>query len=91
MSIYGKVEVQYYQLTATGASRVQQGTWPSRVHPETKRIIRDLAELGGTAEWDELKMKTGINPNVLSTALRRAVDLGYVTPVTFGAEEQGRR
>ncbi len=84
MGILGKVEVQYYQLTPTGAARVQMGNWPKRTHYEVRRVVEDLAELGGTAEWDELKMKQGINPNVLSTALRRAIDYGYVTPVTFG-------
>lgn len=80
------MEVAYYQLTPTGAAKIQMGNWPDNVHHETRRVVGDLAELGGTAEYDELKMKTGVNPQVLSRTLRRAIDLGYVTPVTLGAE-----
>lgn len=84
MSIYGRQEVMYFQLTSVGAERVQTGNYPGRLSIASRQVMRDIAKLGGTVELDELKMMTGANPQAAGVALRRLVDLGYVTPVTFG-------
>lgn len=81
--IYGGMEVQYFQITPEGSNRLQVGNWPNRVSMVTRGVVKDLAELGGRAEWDELKMKAGANPMALGTALRRAMDLGYVSAVSM--------
>ena len=83
--LYGGMELQYFQLTPMGVSRMQSGQIPTRLHPETKRVMGMLAKFGGTAEWDELKAMSGVNPSVLSTVLKRLMDLGYVTS---GAPQQ---
>ena len=80
--LYGKEETEFYQLSQTGLARLQSGKLPAKVHPETKRVLQILADWGGTAEWDELKMAFGINPMVLRETLRRAEDLGYVTKLS---------
>ena len=80
MGVYGAVEIVYYQLTPTGMSKIQSGKFPERLSLASKQVLRDLVELGGAAEWDELKMKSGANPSVLNIALKRLVDLGYVIP-----------
>ena len=81
--LYGGMEVQFFQITPTGSAKIQMGNWPNNVSVATRRVVGDLAKLGGTAEWDELKMQAGSNPMALGTGLRRAMDLGYVTPVTM--------
>ena len=81
MGLYGQTEVVYYQLTPLGVSRLQSGKFPTNLGSSEKRVLRDFQELGGTAEWDELKMMDGANPQVLSVSLNRLVDLGYVTTV----------
>ena len=79
MSIYGAVEVVYYQLTPFGVGKIQDGRFPERLSLASRQVLNDLIQLGGTAEWDELKMSSGAHPGVLSVALKRLVDLGYVT------------
>ena len=79
----GKMEVEYYQLTPIGAARMQSGQLP-RLDPSSKQVLEELVALGGTAELDELKhFGEPHNPMTLRTGLRRLVDMGYVTPVTF--------
>lgn len=89
MTMFGAMEVQYYQLTPIGVSRVQSGRYPERLSVASRQVMRDIAELGGTVEWDELKMKQGANPQALGTVMKRLVDLGYVTPVTMPQQEGG--
>ena len=82
MGIYGKMEVQYFQLTPIGRTRVQSGKYPARVHPATRKMLKRMADFGGVVEWDELKMGAGANPQILGVSLKRAIDLGYVAPAT---------
>ena len=82
MSIYGKTEIAYYKLTPMGTERMRNGNLPERLSTASKQVLQDLVEMRGTAEWDELKMRNGANPQALGVALRRLIDLGYVTPVT---------
>jgi len=83
MPLYGKQEIEYYQITPVGASRLQMGNFPERISNASRQVMKHLAELGGTAEIDELKMQTGANPHVLKVALKRLTDLGYVVPVAL--------
>ena len=83
MAIYGRQEIAYWQVTPVGVARFEAGRLPPRMHPESKRVLEHLIRLGGTAEWDELKLQTGMNPQVIAIALRRLIDLGYVTPVAL--------
>jgi len=84
MSIYGRPEVAYYQLTPMGMSRVRAGQ-VGHLDPASRNTLLEIARLGGTAEWDELKFYgSKDSPRVLGVALRRLVDLGYITPVTAG-------
>ena len=53
MGIYGGVEVQTWQLTPIGVQRLQTGTLRG-VGPPERQVLRELAELGGIAETDEL-------------------------------------
>ena len=83
MAIYGKVEVEYYQLTPVGAQRVQMGQ-TRHLGVAEKQVLKELAELGGTAELDELKTYGSFdNPNILNVALRHLIDLGLVAPVSL--------
>ena len=81
MAIYGRPEIEFYQITPVGLQRIQTGTMPG-VSPEAKRLLKEIAQLGGTAEIDELKFRgTYDSPAVLRVALNRLMDLGYITPV----------
>lgn len=76
------MEVEYYQVTPIGMSRVQSGQFSRyEMGIPTRQVLEGIVELGGTAEIDELKMYGFDSPNVLRVALRELVDLGYVTPV----------
>lgn len=81
MAIFGDLELQFFQLTPSGLARVQSGVFPERVDPTSRWVLQQFVELGGTAEWDELTMQSGANPNTVRVALRRLIDLGYVAPV----------
>ena len=82
MSIYGQTEVAYYQLTEVGWQRAQNPAQTRGLDVATIGILREFASHGGTMEWDEiLFLGTVDSPTIASTALRRLVDLGYVTPV----------
>jgi hypothetical protein len=83
MTIYGGIEIEYYQLTPMGISRFQSGQ-VTHLDPASKQVLGEIVELGGTAEIDELKFHGTIdNPRMLKVALSRLVDLGYVVPVTM--------
>jgi len=82
MSIYGRTEVAWFQLTPQGAARLQTGQY-RKLSPGSQDVLETLGKLGGAAEWDELKLY-GNNPNISMTALRRLIDLGYVTPARLG-------
>ena len=82
MPIYGKTEIAYFQLTPWGIKRLQSGKLPERLSTTSRQVLQDLVEMDGAAEWDELKMRAGANPQALGVALRRLIDLGYVKPVT---------
>ena len=83
MAIYGKMEVEYYQLTPVGVQRIQAGQ-TKHLGPAETQVLKELAELGGAAELDELKTHGSFDsPSILGVALRRLVDLGLVTPVTM--------
>lgn len=84
-SIYGKVEVAWFQLTEMGAQAVTDTRRRRSLDPGTKKLLDDFAKYGGTMEWDELKLTASPNaPNAAGVALRRLIDLGYVRPVKFG-------
>ena len=86
MGLFGPVEVAFYQLTDVGVMRAQNPTQTKGLDTATKGLLHEFASHGGTMEWDEMKMYGSIDsPSVLSVALRRLVDLGYVTPVQTGA------
>lgn len=83
MAQLGKMEIEYYQLTPVGMQRIQSGAL-SRLGPEGKQILKELAQLGGAAELDELKaFGTYDSPMVLRKTLSDLVDLGYVTSVAL--------
>ena len=83
MTIYGGAEVQWYQVTPIGLQRLQTGQY-RHLDLAEQQILREIASLGGTAEWDELKMYgTYDSPQILAVALRRLIDMGYVAPVTM--------
>jgi len=88
VTLYGPVESTYYQVTPMGIDRVQSGRLPN-IDVASKRVLADLFRMGGYAEWDELKMMATANPQVLSVALKRLVDLGYVTSGVPGAIQVG--
>ena len=88
MSFYGQVEASYFQLTSQGLSRIQSGNLPQNLDIATRKVLNDMAEFGGTAEWDELKMVSGANPQVLGVSIKRLIDLGYIVPVGVESEEK---
>ncbi len=86
--LYGKVEVVYYQLTPMGVQRAQNPSQTKGLDSATRKLLQEILNKGGTAEWDELKFMSGYDsPTVLSTALRRLTDLGYVTSITPATSE----
>ncbi len=80
MPIFGGVEVQYFQITPMGVQRLKTGVLRG-VGAAERRVLLDLAGLGGMAEIDELTVGGNVSPAVITTSLRRLVDLGLVTPV----------
>lgn len=78
---FGRTTVERYQLTQIGAGRLQSGNFPRGIHPVTVKVLRALAELGGIADDDELRMQTQTNPSTLRVILRRLIDMGLVMPV----------
>ena len=81
MGVYGKLEVQWYQITEQGAARLQSGQY-KHMDVASQNALEELGRLGGYAEWDELKtFGTKDSPMVTRTALRRLIDVGYVEPV----------
>lgn len=81
MDIYGPVEVQYYGLTDTGINRIKSNNFRGLGVSE-KQILKEIGELDGKAEWDELKTYSSFDsPTVLAVSLRRLVDLGLVAPI----------
>ena len=79
--MFDAMEVQWFQITPIGMSRLQSGQL-RHLDSASQQVLKEIGELGGTAEWDELKIYgTKDSPSVLSTALRRLVDLGYVAAV----------
>ena len=84
--LFGQVEVAYYELTPLGVQRAQNPAQTKGLDTSTRGLLREFASHGGTMEWDEMVFMGSIDsPSVLSEALRRLVDLGYVTPVQTGA------
>jgi len=81
MSIYGGNEVVFYQLTPAGTYRVQNSMF-RHLDNASRQILMDIAELGGAAEWDELKMRSFCSPMVLRESLKRLIDFGLVVPTT---------
>ena len=79
MGVFGKVEIQYWQITPVGVQRVQTNTLRG-VGPPERKVLAEILELGGIAETDELTVGSQISPGVIGTSLRRLADLGYVTP-----------
>jgi len=83
VSMYGRVEVVYYQLTPLGTQRAQNPAQMRGLDSASKGLLEEIAQHGGTMEWDEMKFMGSLDsPSVLSVALRRLVDLGYVAPAT---------
>ncbi len=87
MSIYGRVEIEYYQITPVGTQRIQSGQ-TSHLGNAERQILGEIAKLGGTAEADELKTFGSFDaPNALNVALRRLVDLGLISPVSMQPQQ----
>ena len=81
MSLYGKAEIEYYQVTPMGMARAQAGQ-VGHLEPAARGLLGEIVKLGGTAEIDELKFYGSVDsPQVLRVALSQLVDLGYVVPV----------
>lgn len=84
-ALYGATEVEYYQITQTGAQRVVSNDFRG-IDSSLIPILKDLYSQGGTIEYDQLKFMSGNrSPMTLRMGLRRLVDMGLVVPVTFGA------
>lgn len=83
--MYGQMEGAYYQLTQTGAARLQAGQI-KHLDLASRQVLSEIARLGQSGlpvEWDELKtFGTYDSPTILSVALNRLIDLGYVMPIT---------
>lgn len=87
--MYGRLEVEYYQLTPIGVQRIAQGRL-SGLDLSARNVLMELAELGGTAEIDELKTYgTFDHPLALRKTLRDLVDMGLVTPVSVQPQAGG--
>ena len=83
MGVYGRMEIEYYQLTPMGVQKIQSGRLLN-LGPSERQILKELTELGGTAEIDELKFYGTLDsPMALRHSLKRLMDLGYVTPVAL--------
>lgn len=80
--MFGRTTIERYQLTQIGAGRLQSGNFPKGIHPVTIKVLAALAELGGIADDDELRLQTQTNPRTLHIVLRRLVDMGLVIPVS---------
>lgn len=88
MSLFGQMEVAYYQLTPLGMQRAQNPMQTRGLDMSTINLLRQFVKAGGSLEWDEMKFTGGYDsPTVLSVALRRLVDLGYVAPVQIQPQE----
>jgi len=85
--LYGASEVAYYQLTPIGVQRAQNPAQTKGLDRASVGLLHEFLSHGGTMEWDEMKfMGTIDSPTVLSVALRRLVDLGYVAPIQTGVQ-----
>ena len=80
MAMYGRVEVQSWQVTPMGVQRLQTGTLKGVGLPE-RQVFAQLVELGGGADTDELTVGGQISPGIIGTSLRRLADLGLIAPV----------
>lgn len=78
---FGRTSVETYQITPVGAGRIQAKNLPKNMNPATIKVLAALAELGGLADDDELRLQTTTNPGTIRVALRRLIDMGLVTPV----------
>ncbi len=81
MPMLGRISQEIYQITPLGAARIQSGTFARGIHPECKRVLAALVELGGYADDDELKLQAKVNPNALKVTLRRLTDMGLISPM----------
>ncbi len=86
MGIFGKVGVQYWQITPVGVQRVRTKTLRGVGAPEGK-VLQVIVELGGIAETDEFTVGSQISPGVIMTSLKRLTDLGLIAPVTTPVAE----
>lgn len=80
MGIFGTVGVQYWQITPVGIQRVRSGKLKG-VGTAEGQVLREIVELDGIAETDELTVGSQISPGVIMTSLKRLVDLGLITAV----------
>lgn len=74
MSLYGKMESAYFQVTELGASHFGS----QRLEPATREVFKSIAERGGLAEYDEISQDTFLTGTLLNKALRDLVDLGWI-------------
>jgi hypothetical protein len=85
LGLYGPIEVEYYQLTPVGIQRLTTSGLGG-IEDSQKDLLRTLYNLGGTAEFDELKFQGDFrSPIILKMDLAKLIDLGLVTPVQAGA------
>ncbi len=80
MGIYGKVDLQSWQLTPMGVQRVQNGNLKGIGTPE-KQVLKGLVRFGGVADTDELTTAGLVSPGIIGISLKRLVDRGLILPV----------
>lgn len=87
LALYGPVEIEYYQLTPTGVQRVTTRDFKG-MESSLRSILIDMYDMGGTAEFDELKFRGGNrSPITLRAGMTKLVDLGLVVPVQAGPQQ----
>lgn len=86
MTMYGQMEVAYFQVTPLGIQRAQNPGTTKGLEQSDRSLLLEFAKRG-TMEIDEIKFAGGFrSPNVANESLRHLVDLGYVQPVQFSSE-----
>jgi len=84
--IQGPIDVDYYQITPLGAQRLQAGNFRGQDFT-TVHLLKTLANLGGAADFDELKIAETLSPVACKTALANCIDLGWCLPAQAGAPQ----
>lgn len=73
------MELAFFKVSELGNARLQAGQLKALDMPE-RQLLTYLSQMGGIAEWDELKNIVG--PGYLGYSMSKLVDLGYVEVIT---------